>query len=58
MTALTSPAVLQRRLTARHRRRIQPPYAAGLLALQHRLSADLRARNLARIHQVHQASVR
>ena len=57
---MTSPADVQRRLTLSHRRnriRVKPPAPAGLLALRHRLAADLAASNLARINAIHAASL-
>jgi hypothetical protein len=37
--------------------KIKSPYQLGLLALRHRLVADVTAQNLARIAQVHAASL-
>ncbi len=37
--------------------KIRPPYRLGLVALRHRLVADVSAQNLARIAQVHAASL-
>lgn len=39
------------------RQKIPPPFAAGLVALRHRLVSDVSAQNLARIEQVHAASL-
>jgi len=37
--------------------KIKPPYQLGLVALRHRLVADVTAQNLARIAQIHAASL-
>lgn len=37
---------------------IEPPYIAGLVALRHRLAAQLLTTNAARIQRIHAASLR